>query len=49
MSDQLSPTAAQAEQLTPFLLEKHHEGAVLVRKAEYLGSLKAVLLNGRGK
>jgi hypothetical protein len=48
MSDQLTLTAAQAEQLTAFLREKEHEGAVLVRKAEYLGALEALLLDDEG-
>jgi hypothetical protein len=41
-------TAAQAEQLTAFVREKQHEGSVLSRRAEYLGALEAVLLDGEG-
>ena len=48
MSDQLTLTAAQVEQLTAFLQEKQHEGSVLVRKAKHLGALEAVLLDGEG-
>jgi nitrous oxidase accessory protein NosD len=48
VSDQLSITAPPGEQLTAFVREKEHEGAVLIRKAQHLGALEAVLLDGEG-
>ena len=48
MGHEIVLTAAQAEQLTAFVREKQHEGAVLIRGAKYLGALEVVLLDGEG-